>query len=54
VLLLAEGTVDELIDFSLEQKHRLARFAQSDSNFVTPEDLLLQRPEELRALIQAM
>lgn len=54
VLLLAEGTVDELIDFSLEQKHRLARFAQRDSDIVTPEDLLLKKPEELRALIQTL
>jgi SWI/SNF-related matrix-associated actin-dependent regulator 1 of chromatin subfamily A len=52
VLLVARDTVDEFIDFSLEQKHRLARFAQSDTNDITIEDLQLHKPDVLRALIR--
>lgn len=51
VLLVARNTVDEFIDFSLEQKHRLARFAQSDIDNITAEDLQLHKPDVLRALI---
>ena len=51
VLLLAKGTVDEFIDFSLEQKHRLARFAQSDTNAINAADLALEKPAVLRALL---
>jgi len=51
VLLLAKGTVDEFIDFSLEQKHRLARFAQSDSDSISAADLALEKPAVLRALL---
>lgn len=51
VLLMARNTVDEFIDFSLEQKHRLARFAQSDTDIVTAEDLALEKPDILRALL---
>ena len=51
LLLIARNTVDEFIDFSLEQKHRLARFAQSDTDIITSEDLALEKPEVLRALL---
>jgi len=51
VLLIARNTVDEFIDFSLEQKHRLARFAQSDTDTITPKDLALEKPAVLRALL---
>ena len=51
ILLIARKTVDEFIDFSLEQKHRLARFAQSDTNAITVQDLALEKPEVLRALL---
>jgi hypothetical protein len=37
--LLAAQTVDEFIDFTLEQKHRLARYTQSDICDITFEDL---------------
>jgi len=53
VLLIASNTVDEFIDFSLEQKHRLARYAQSDSEQIDENDLQLRKPELLRALIGA-
>lgn len=53
VLLIASHTVDEFIDFSLEQKHRLARYAQSDSDQIDEDDLQLRKPELLRALIGA-
>jgi len=51
VLLIAKDTVDEFIDFSLEQKHRLARFAQKDVDIVTAQDLALEKPDILRALL---
>lgn len=51
VLLIAGSTVDEFIDFSLEQKHRLARYAQADSDSISEDDLQLRKPEVLRALI---
>jgi SWI/SNF-related matrix-associated actin-dependent regulator of chromatin subfamily A-like protein 1 len=52
VLLLAEDTVDEFIDFSLEQKMRLAQFTQGDAPQVTPDDAALKKPDVLRALLQ--
>jgi SNF2 family DNA or RNA helicase len=51
VLLIAENTVDEFIDFSLSQKHRLARYTQADSDEISPGDLALQKPDVLRALL---
>lgn len=51
VLLIAVNTVDEFIDFSLEQKHRLARYAQADTDAISAEDLQLRKPDILRALI---
>jgi SWI/SNF-related matrix-associated actin-dependent regulator 1 of chromatin subfamily A len=51
VLLLANSTIDEFIDFSLEQKHRLAKFTQKDDATITADDLALRKPEILRALI---
>jgi SNF2 family DNA or RNA helicase len=51
VLLIARETVDEFIDFTLEQKHRLARFAQSDTGRIDDDDLRLRRPDVLRALL---
>jgi SWI/SNF-related matrix-associated actin-dependent regulator of chromatin subfamily A-like protein 1 len=53
VLLIASGTVDEFIDFSIEQKHRLARFAQKDVATISTEDLELRKPDVLRALLAA-
>jgi len=53
VLLIAKNTIDEFIDFSLEQKHRLARFAQSDTDRISAEDLALEKPDILRALFAA-
>jgi SWI/SNF-related matrix-associated actin-dependent regulator of chromatin subfamily A-like protein 1 len=52
VILLAERTVDEFIDFALAQKHRLARYTQNDTEEIAPEDLALEKPDLLRALIQ--
>jgi SWI/SNF-related matrix-associated actin-dependent regulator 1 of chromatin subfamily A len=51
VLLIGDETVDEFIDFSLEQKRRLAQFVQSDTAEIDPADLLLSKPEVLRALL---
>ncbi len=51
VLLVAEQTIDEFIDFSLLQKHRLARYTQHDTETIAPEDLLLQKPDVLQALL---
>lgn len=51
VLLVAENTVDEFIEFALAQKHRLARFAQRDVDEVSASDLALAKPDILRALL---
>ena len=51
ILLIAEGAIDEFVDFSLEQKHRLARYAQNDVDTISAEDLSLTKPEILRALV---
>jgi SNF2 family DNA or RNA helicase len=50
-LLMAERTVDEFIEFTLAQKHRLARYVQQDSSSVSAADLALQKPDLLRALL---
>jgi len=51
LLLLAQDSVDEFVDFCLEQKLRLARYVQQDVASVAPEDLALSKPEILRALL---
>lgn len=51
VLLLATETIDAFIDYSLQQKHRLAKFVQKDSGDLDPGDLTLSKPEILRALL---
>lgn len=51
ILLVAKDTIDLFVDFSLEQKHRLAQFAQADSDTIAPADLALQKPEILRGLL---
>jgi len=42
ILLMANSTIDQFVDFSLEQKHRLAQFAQADSDTITAADLALR------------
>ena len=51
ILLIGRDTIDEFIDFTLEQKHRLAQFAQSDTSTISDDDLQLRRPDLLRALL---
>jgi SNF2 family DNA or RNA helicase len=51
ILLIAENTVDEFIDYSLAQKHRLARYTQADCDEVSQADLELRKPDLLRALV---
>ncbi|MBV8831214.1 MAG: DEAD/DEAH box helicase [Acidobacteria bacterium] len=51
ILLVAENSIDEFVDFSIAQKHRLARYTQSDTYDISPDDLALQKPDLLRALI---
>jgi SWI/SNF-related matrix-associated actin-dependent regulator 1 of chromatin subfamily A len=51
VLLIARNTVDEFIDFTLEQKRRLACYAQDDTDAIDEADLQLRKPEILRALL---
>jgi SWI/SNF-related matrix-associated actin-dependent regulator of chromatin subfamily A-like protein 1 len=53
ILILAEGTIDELIDFTLEQKHRVARYAQSDTHFIVREDVERIAPADLQSLLSA-
>jgi len=52
ILMTAVGTVDEFIDFSIAQKHRLAHYTQRDTDEIAPTDLILQKPDLLRALIE--
>lgn len=52
IVLSARGTIDEFIDFSLSQKHRLARYTQSDTDEISRADLALRKPDLLRALIE--
>jgi SNF2 family DNA or RNA helicase len=51
VLLLAKDSIDEFVDFCLEQKTRLARFVQQDVNDILPADAALEKPDILRALL---
>lgn len=51
MLLIARNTVDEYIDFALEQKQRLAKFTQGDVDEITEPDLALEKPDLLRALL---
>jgi SWI/SNF-related matrix-associated actin-dependent regulator 1 of chromatin subfamily A len=52
-LLIAEGTVDEFIEFALGQKLRVARYVQLDSGGLDPRDAALKKPNILRALLGA-
>lgn len=54
VLLIAEDTIDEFVDFTLAQKHRLARYTQNDISEISDADLALRRPDVLRALLTPM
>jgi SNF2 family DNA or RNA helicase len=54
VLLIAQNTVDEFIDFTIEQKHRLAKYAQEDSAELSTGDIMLLKPAELQELIRTM
>ncbi len=54
VLILAKNTVDEFIDFTLEQKLRVAQYAQQDSDTLSNDDMLMIKPEDLRSLIQSL
>lgn len=51
VILNAAETIDEFIDYSLAQKHRLAKYVQRDTHTIEPDDLALKKPDLLRALI---
>jgi SNF2 family DNA or RNA helicase len=51
VILIACNTIDEFIDFALEQKHRIARFTQGDAAKISDADLALTKPEILRTLL---
>lgn len=51
VILNAAGTIDEFVDFTLAQKHRLARYTQGDTHAITDDDLELKKPDLVRALL---
>ncbi len=51
VLLLARQTIDEFVDYSIAQKQRLAAYTQGDTDKIEQADLMLQKPEILRALL---
>jgi SNF2 family DNA or RNA helicase len=50
-LFIAERTVDELIEFVLGQKFRVARYVQQDAQRLDPRDAALRKPDILRALL---
>jgi SNF2 family DNA or RNA helicase len=52
LLLIAKETIDQFIDFSIAQKHRLARYTQRDIQEITRGDLALRKPDLLRALLE--
>lgn len=52
VLLLAPRTIDEYVDFVLEQKGRVAQFVQGDKSEIDPADALFQRPALIAALLR--
>jgi SWI/SNF-related matrix-associated actin-dependent regulator 1 of chromatin subfamily A len=52
VVLNAAHTIDEFIDFALAQKHRLARYAQGDTQAIADADLGLRKPDLLKALLR--
>jgi len=51
VLLMAEHSVDEFIDYALAQKLRLAQYAQGTAEEIADEDLRLQKPDFIQALV---
>lgn len=51
ILLVGQNTIDEFIDFSLEQKYRVAQYAQGDSSTIDPQDLSMNKPAVLQALL---
>ncbi len=51
VLLIAQQSVDEFVDYSIAQKQRLAEYTQGDAVDIQQADLLLQKPDVLRALL---
>lgn len=51
VVLLAQNTIDEFIDYSLLQKHRVAQYAQGDSSDLSENDRSMSKPSLIRALV---
>lgn len=54
ILLIVESTVDVLVDFVLELKHRVAQHTQSDATHLAADDAMMLRPGELRELVGAL
>lgn len=52
ILLVAPRTVDEYVDFVLEQKGRVARFIQGDTRALDLADSLFQKPAIIAALLR--
>jgi SWI/SNF-related matrix-associated actin-dependent regulator of chromatin subfamily A-like protein 1 len=52
LVLIGAGTIDELIDYTLDQKARLAKYTQSDLNTIDMSDVERLTPAELRAHLQ--
>ncbi len=49
ILLIGAGTIDELIDYALDQKTRLAKYTQADLSSIASCDVERIAPSELRA-----
>lgn len=52
ILLVSRPSIDEYVDFSIEQKLRVAKFIQGDSRQLSQSDRSFQKPAILKALLK--
>lgn len=52
ILLISPGSIDEYLDFTIEQKTRVAHFVQGDRPGLADEDLAFKKPAVLAALLK--
>lgn len=51
ILMIAENSIDEYVDFAIEQKMRVARYVQGDQATLAASDAAFQKPAILAALL---
>lgn len=52
ILLISPNSIDEYLDFIIEQKTRVAHFVQGDRAVLAPEDVAFKKPAVLAALLK--